>query len=130
MLAPYKAVVRRWFDEDMEKGNLDFIDELFAEAYLFRMPGVTATNPEGLRELATSYRTAFRDLQFTNFDQMADGDRVVTRWIARGTHSGALDGIATTGNSVAVTGIPISRLEGGKPEKGPLSRTFTLLLDV
>jgi len=70
MLAPYKAVVRRWFDEVMEKGNLDFIDELFGEAYLFRMPGVTATNPEGLRELATSYRTAFRDLQFTNFDQM------------------------------------------------------------
>ena len=109
-----KSVVRRWFKEGMEKGNLDISDELFADAYVLQMPGVTATGPEGLRELATSYRTAFPDLQFTNFDQMAEGDRVVSKWTAQGTHSGPLDGIAPTGKSVTVTGITISRLEGGK----------------
>ena len=42
-----KAVICRWFEEGMEKGNLDIIEELFAEAYVFRMPGVTVTGPGG-----------------------------------------------------------------------------------
>ena len=42
-----KAVIRRWFEEGMEKGNLDIIEELFAETYVFRMPGVTVTGRGG-----------------------------------------------------------------------------------
>ena len=42
------------------------------------------------------------------------GDRVATRWRARGTHQGELMGVAPTGNRVEITGIQISRISGGK----------------
>jgi hypothetical protein len=45
---------------------------------------------------------------------LAEGDRVVTRWTARGTHRGELMGIPPTGKPVTMTGITINRLEGGK----------------
>ena len=45
---------------------------------------------------------------------MADGDFVVTRWTARGTHDGELFGIAPTGNAVTTSGISIVRVADGK----------------
>ena len=110
-----KAVVRRWLEEAMEKGNLDIVDELFAETYVFRMPGATATGPEEMREIATSYKTAFPDMKITIDDQIAEGERVVTKWTAQGTHQGPLGDIYPTGKSVTMTGVLITRFVGGKP---------------
>jgi predicted ester cyclase len=47
-------------------------------------------------------------------DQIAEGDEVVTRWTGRGTHQGELFGVAPSGNQVELSGITISRFEGGK----------------
>ena len=99
-----KAVVHRWLEEAMEKGNIDIVDELFAETYVFRMLGATATGPGEMRELATSYKTAFPDMKITIDDQIAEGERVVTKWTAQGTHQGFLGDISPTGNSVTMTG--------------------------
>ncbi len=60
------------------------------------------------------YRSAFPDLQATVEDQVAEGDKVASRFTFRGTHRGELAGIPPTGNQVEVTGIVISRIEGGK----------------
>ena len=60
------------------------------------------------------YLVSFPDWQFAVEDQVADGDKVTTRWTAKATHSGLLEGIAPTGKALAVTGILISRLEDGK----------------
>ena len=110
-----KAVVRRWLEEAMEKGNLDIVDELFDETYVFRMPGAIAMGPREMRELATSYKTAFPDMKVTIDDQIAEGQRVVTRWTAQGTHQGPLGDISATGNSVTMTGVLITRFVEGKP---------------
>tara|TARA_B100001123_G_C14654497_1_gene766983 strand:- start:91 stop:504 length:414 start_codon:yes stop_codon:yes gene_type:complete len=110
-----KAVVRRWLEEAMEKGNLDIVDELFAETYVFRTPGVTATGPGEMRALATSYKTAFPDMKVTIDDQISEGERVVTKWTSQGTHQGFLGDIPPTGNSVTMTGVLITRFVGGKP---------------
>jgi predicted ester cyclase len=59
------------------------------------------------------YRTAFPDLQVPTEDMIAEVDKVVTRWTARGTHKGDLMGIPPTGKQVTVTGILIGRFEGG-----------------
>ena len=99
----------------MEKENLDIVDELFAEIYVFRMPGATATGPGEMRELATSYKTAFPDMRVTIDDQIAEGERVATRWTAQATHQGLLGNISPTGNSVTMTGVLIIRFVGGKP---------------
>ena len=59
-------------------------------------------------------RSAFPDLRVTLEDDIAEGNKVVSRWRAQGTHQGELMGIAPTGNQMAITGITIDRIEEGK----------------
>jgi predicted ester cyclase len=71
------------------------------------------------------YRSAVPDIYITIEDQLAEGDKVVTRWRARGTHQGELMGISSSGNRVEVTGITtIDRIEGGRAggNLGPIRR--------
>ena len=60
------------------------------------------------------YRTAFPNLRVTVDQQIAEGDLVVTRWTATGTHRGELFGTAPTKKRVSVQGIVISRITDGK----------------
>ena len=57
---------------------------------------------------------AFPDIQYTLEDLLAEGDRVVARFTARGTQRGVFQGIPATGRAAAVSGIAIYRLAGGK----------------
>jgi predicted ester cyclase len=61
-----------------------------------------------------TYRGAFPDSNITIHEQIADGDTVVTRWTATGTHTGTLFGIAPTGRRVTCTGMVISHFKNGK----------------
>ena len=63
------------------------------------------------------YRNAFPDVQMHVEDQVAEGDMVVTRWIASGTHQGEVMGIAPTGNRVTMAGTNIERVVNGKIEE-------------
>ena len=58
--------------------------------------------------------TAFPDVHFTIEDQVAEADKVVTRWTWRGTHQGPFQGIPPTGKHVMVTGVGINRFANGK----------------
>jgi predicted ester cyclase len=58
--------------------------------------------------------SAFSDNEVTVDDQIAEGDKVVTRWSSKGTHSGEFFGIPATGKRVAGKGIGISRIVDGK----------------
>jgi predicted ester cyclase len=110
-----KAVYRRWIEEGINKKHVDLVDECVAEGYVFHGPGnVTANGPAGLRELVTGYLTAFPDLHITIDDLVAEGEKVVLKVTARGTHKGPLGDIAPTGRSVTITSINFTRFEGGK----------------
>jgi predicted ester cyclase len=63
------------------------------------------------------YRNAFPDVLMSVEDQVAEGDKVVTRWIASGTHQGDMMGIAPTGNRVTVAGTSVERIVDGKIEE-------------
>jgi predicted ester cyclase len=63
------------------------------------------------------YRDAFPDVLMSVEDQVAEGDKVVTRWIASGTHQGDMMGIAPTGNRVTVAGTSVERIVDGKIEE-------------
>ena len=63
-------------------------------------------------------RAAFPDLHATIEDQIAEGDKVVTRWSVQGTHQGKFRGHHPTGNQMRVTGIVIDRIVGGKVVEG------------
>ncbi len=60
------------------------------------------------------YHGAFPDTQITVEDQIAEGDLVVTRWTARGTHQGELMGVPPSSNRATVEGITINRIADGK----------------
>ena len=110
-----KAIVRRAFEEPW-KGNLDVVDELVASDYVGHDPAMPEPlhGPEGVKEFISTYREAFPDARIRVEEQLAEGDLVATRWTGRGAHEGELMGIAPTGRSVSVSGLTISRLEGGK----------------
>ena len=61
-----------------------------------------------------TYRAAFPDTHLTIEDQIAEGDKVVTRWTATGTNQGTLMGIPPSGKRVTITGISITRIANGK----------------
>jgi steroid delta-isomerase-like uncharacterized protein len=113
-----KAVVLRWYKDSFEKGNLALANEIFAPDYISHdasaPPGGWPRGPEGAKAIAATYHGAFPDLQFTIEEQIAEGDKVVTRWTARGTNKGELMGMPPTGKKATVTGIDISRVVNGK----------------
>ena len=56
----------------------------------------------------------FPDIHFTIDTMIAEGDKVVTQWTARGTHKGIFKGIPATGKKVTITAIDIDRIVNGK----------------
>jgi steroid delta-isomerase-like uncharacterized protein len=108
--------MRRYFEEAWNQGNLAVLDELVAPDYVNHDPFVPGLppGPEGLKPIFAGLRAAFADLHYTIDDQLADGDKVATRWTMRGTHTGELMGIPATGKAVTVSGIQIERIVDGK----------------
>jgi steroid delta-isomerase-like uncharacterized protein len=115
-----KNVVRRLFEEVWSKGNLSAADELFAPSYTHHDPSTpdVGRGPESEKLRATLYRTAFPDLRLTIEDLIAEGETVMARWSCRGTHKGALGGIAPTGKQFTISGISIARFASGKMVEG------------
>jgi steroid delta-isomerase-like uncharacterized protein len=113
-----KANNRRIYEEVWNGGNLAVIDELFAANSVFHDPATILHGPAGFKAYVTMYRSAFPDTDFTIEDVIAEGDKVVTRWTARGTHKGELQGIPPTGKKVAVTGIVVTHLSNSKLVEG------------
>jgi steroid delta-isomerase-like uncharacterized protein len=113
--------LRRVNDEVFSQGNLDLVDELLAPDYVLHDPGIPGGELRGTESFkeqwVSMFRTAFPDLQLSVEDQVAEGDKVVTRYTGRGTHRGELMGIPPTDNEVVVSGIIISRVSGGRIEE-------------
>jgi len=110
-----KALVRRGIEETVNKGNFSVVDEILSTDYVYREPTVGEKRGRaGFRELVTMYRNAFPDVKLTIDEQIAEGDKVVTRWSATGTHRGELFGTAPTGKQVRVQGVIVSRIANGK----------------
>lgn len=117
-----KLVLRRFFEELFNQGNLAAADEIVSANYLNHnaVPGETPGRT-GLTQFITYLRSAFRDLNFTLEDQVAEGDKVVTRWNATGIHQGEFAGVPATGKPVVITAINIHRVVDGQIQEGWLN---------
>jgi len=110
-----KTAVRNFIEEVWNRGNLALLDEVYAPDYVYYGPGgQEIKGPEGFKQAVETYRAAFPDLHCTVEDQLAEGDKVATRWILRGTHKGELMGAPPTGNKVVMSGTVIHRFEGDR----------------
>jgi steroid delta-isomerase-like uncharacterized protein len=112
-----KELVRRYFAEIWDGGDVDAIDGLFSPDFVRHGPameGGDLRGHDGMKQLVRMYRTSFPDLKVPIDDQAAEGDVVVTRWTAKGHHQGDLMGTPPTGRQVTVPGVLIDRIAGGK----------------
>jgi steroid delta-isomerase-like uncharacterized protein len=106
-------VRRAW--ELGSQGNPDALEEVYAADVVWHEPDQELQSLEEVKQFAGTYFTALPDTSFTVEDMLAEGDKVVTRWTARGTHHGETEDFGPpTGRQVEVEGITIHRLEGGK----------------
>jgi SnoaL-like polyketide cyclase len=110
---------RRLLEESFNDGNLALIDQLVAPELVNHDPAQPAhlralRGPELLKRTVGIYRAAFPDLRMVVDDVIAAGDKVVLRWHSEGTHSGDLEGLASTGARASVTGISIDLWKDGK----------------
>ena len=122
-----KAVARNLFEEVFNKGNVAAVDELIAPNPVLHfespinipVPSEFQLSREEIKQVVSQIRTTFPDLHYTIELQVAEGDMVVTRATARGTHTGeyrgtTYKGIPPTGKLVTWTETQIFRFVDGK----------------
>ena len=112
-----KAVARHFLDELWNRSNFAVVDELLARDY----DGHSSTvirGPEGAVAFIPVMREALPDFRFEVLDQIAEGDKVATRWKLVGTHEGPFQGAPPSGMRVEMAGITIFRLAGGRLIEG------------
>ena len=113
--AENKALVRRFYEE-IDKGNIDVLDELVAEDYTDHNPPPfpdLAPGREGLKQAFRMFLKATPGYHRIE-EQIAEGDKVVTRMTSLGKHEGDLPGAPRTANDLKMTSITIHRIENGK----------------
>jgi steroid delta-isomerase-like uncharacterized protein len=117
MLKDNKAIARQFLDELWNQGDFETLDDLLASDY----DGHSSTEingPQGAKQFIPRVHSAFPDLHFEVQDQVAEGDKVATRWVMYGTHKGEFQGIPASGARLEMTGITIFRIANGKLIEG------------
>jgi serine phosphatase RsbU (regulator of sigma subunit) len=111
-----KASFRRYLEEAWNQSNLEVVDEIF-DRYLSHQPdgSVLERGPEDVRRFVGEFRSAFPDLRLIIGEQIAEGDKVVSRGTIRGTHLREFRGMAPTGKEMEIPGMAVFRFsEEGK----------------
>ncbi len=116
-----KSLVLRYFNEVFNQGDLDALEEITASDFVFVMP--THEEPfrgvEGYKGLVSMLRGCFPDIHFAVEDMVAEEDKVLTRWTARGTHTGIpfptiLGDVPAAGNRFLIEGMTWHQISDGK----------------
>jgi steroid delta-isomerase-like uncharacterized protein len=102
----HRAAVQPWND-----GNLAPLEEGVAANYKSHS---NSTDKAALKRNIEMTRLAFPDLHITVEEQIVEGDKIVTRWLGRGTHEGTYLGVPGTGKKMEQAGITIAQIADGK----------------
>jgi steroid delta-isomerase-like uncharacterized protein len=112
-----KELVRRYMEavDANESGDWDVLDEFLAPEFVSHggLPPGVGSDREGMKEAAELFRRATPG-KHVIVDQVAEGDRVVSRIRGSGQHIGDHLGIPASGSALEVDGIVIHRIKGGK----------------
>lgn len=115
MLEQNKTLVKAFLHRVLTLGDIDAADEYFHTDMVEEVP-LPGQGPglAGLKEALVGLRLAFPDMRWDVQEQMAEDDRVLTRFVWHGTHHGAFFGIPATLRVVSVPGMVIDRFVGAK----------------
>jgi len=111
-----QQLIRDYFNEVWNKGNLDVLDDLLCPDYLNHSSSIpdSPPGPAGLKPIVTAMRMAFPDLHYAIQDLIITEDKVVARVKMTGTHTGDFFGIPPTNKSISVNQINIEYIENGR----------------
>ncbi|HKP94827.1 MAG TPA: ester cyclase [Fibrobacteria bacterium] len=113
-----KAIIQRYL-KAWNTADLHAFDELLAPDFRSHC-GTQHTctmvkiDREAYKKLVTLYHAAFPDIKFEIDEMIAEGDKVVVRWTATGTHKGEFAGIPPTNESIIITATVVERIKDGK----------------
>ncbi|QDL36630.1 ester cyclase [Rhodoferax sediminis] len=115
VLEQNKATVKKFLHQVLSVGDIDATGDYFHIDMVEEVP-LPGQGPglAGLKETLAMLRQAFPDMHWDVEEQMAEDNRVLTRFVWHGTHQGAFLGIPPTQRSVSVSGMVIDRFEGAK----------------
>jgi steroid delta-isomerase-like uncharacterized protein len=126
-----KELVQRIFDEIINKGNMDAIDELMAEDFVDHGPMGDVHGREAFKQLVSQFRAAVPDMRCEVDHFFQDGD--TAGWLVRttGTHTGDQLGFPATNKSFETVSANIGRMRDGQAvehwaEQGMLSMLMQL----
>jgi steroid delta-isomerase-like uncharacterized protein len=105
-----KAVTRRVYEEGLRQGRFEVP---YTPDFVGHGGAATFTHDQGMAE-AKGWRDAFPDLDITVEKQVAERDLVAVHWTARGTNTGAGNGLPATGRAVEITGTTLFRMDDGR----------------
>ncbi len=104
-----KAIVRRAYLDGMNNRDLSIIDETFAPDYIVYYPGMDPIyGRDAAKKSIGAFLDAFPDIVFKIEDQIAEGNKVTTRWTATGTFSGVFRGFPKEGSYIEPTGESVN----------------------
>ena len=110
--------IQKWIDA-MNSGNVSVADDVFQPDCIIHING----NPErdlsveNFKQMAAGILAAFPDIHFTINDQFTSGEKVSTRWTAKGTNTGPFGEMPATGKRVEIEGFIIDQVVNGKIAK-------------
>ena len=109
------TIVRDFVDEVITQGNIEAAAHYVWEDVVEQVP-LPGQGPgiDGLKDILRAMRAGFPDIVFSIQEQIAEDDKVASRFEWTGTHNGEFLGIPATGRPVRVWGIVIDRLEDGR----------------
>lgn len=110
-----KAIVRRFIEEVVDQGHVDQV-YAFVSPDMIDHTGAAGQAPgiENALRALTMLRTAFPPWQTEIEDMIAEGDTVMFRGTASGTHQCEFMGVPPTGKRISLSGVHIMRLRAGK----------------
>lgn len=110
-----RAAARRFIEQGFNRQDMAEFDRYYdASLQDHALPPNLPSGRDGRKLFISAFFAAFPDIQVRIDDLVAQGDKLVTRWTATGTHRGDLMGIRPTGKTIGVTGIAIDRFEDGR----------------
>ena len=120
MSAENKVAMRRIYEETWNRGNFEVLDEIVSPDYVSHLPTPPGapSGREGLRWLIQMYRAAFPDIHVRVDDQIAEGDKVLTRITVKGTHQGQFMNIPPTNKAISVTALVVTHFKNGQNVEG------------
>ena len=128
LLEANKALVLRTHEEVWNSGNLDAVDELYSADYIGHWVSGEDTDREALKQIVAESKAAFPDKTEDVVHVVAEGDLVVSHFIASGTFTGEIDGVPSEGKRISRPEIAIHRIADGKiVEQWTVSDQLTLM---